>query len=152
MKWERRFLSMAELVSSWSKDPSTKVGAVIADPFNRVVSVGYNGPPRRTHDDVVADRDRKLRRTIHAEKNAILFARRDLFGCSLFVTHHPCAQCASLIAQAGIARVFHLPTPDQFAVRWRDDMMEAQEIFDECGILLRVLNTSVDTDGIIKSD
>ena len=40
-KWDRRFMDMATLVSMWSKDPSTKCGAVIVDPMNRIVSVGH---------------------------------------------------------------------------------------------------------------
>ena len=42
-KWETRFLEMARLVSGWSKDPSTKVGAVIVRPDKTIASVGYNG-------------------------------------------------------------------------------------------------------------
>ena len=40
--WDLRFLDMSQLISSWSKDPSTQVGAVIVDSNNRVESVGYN--------------------------------------------------------------------------------------------------------------
>lgn len=77
-KWDHRFLELAELVGSWSKDPSTQVGAVIVDIDNRIVSTGFNGFPRGCldHADTLGDRDRKLLRTIHAEDNALLFARR----------------------------------------------------------------------------
>jgi dCMP deaminase len=43
--WDLRFLTLAKTVSTWSKDPSTKVGAVIVDKNRRVVSLGYNGFP-----------------------------------------------------------------------------------------------------------
>ena len=49
--WDNRFLDMAKLVSTWSKDPSTRVGAVIVDPSNRLVSVGYNGFPKGVTDN-----------------------------------------------------------------------------------------------------
>ncbi|MBI2669577.1 MAG: hypothetical protein HYX20_00290 [Candidatus Yanofskybacteria bacterium] len=49
-KWDRRFLALAEFVAQWSKDPSTKTGAVIVDSNNRLVSVGYNGFPRGVND------------------------------------------------------------------------------------------------------
>lgn len=134
-KWDGRFYEMALLVSSWSKDPSTRVGAVIADDKNRVVSVGYNGPPRGTEDGPF-DRATKLRRTIHAEANAIMFARRDLDGCSLYVTSHPCGPCAAKIAQAGIARVVCPEPSGDFADRWSEDVAEAKGIFKEAGITL----------------
>jgi dCMP deaminase len=49
--WDVRFLEMAKLVSTWSKDPSTQVGAVLVDPCHRVVSLGFNGFPRAIADD-----------------------------------------------------------------------------------------------------
>ncbi len=48
--WNKRFLDLAEHVASWSKDPSTKVGAVVVDEKKRVVSLGYNGFPRGVLD------------------------------------------------------------------------------------------------------
>jgi len=67
-KWDRRFLEMAGLVASWSKDPSTQVGAVIVRPNKTIVSVGYNGFPRAVRDDqsLYQDRPTKLMRTVHA--------------------------------------------------------------------------------------
>lgn len=85
-KWDARHLEMAHHVSAWSKDPSTKVGARITDSRNRVISEGFNGPPRGVQDDPTVDRETKLRRTIHAERNAILFARQALTGTTLYVT------------------------------------------------------------------
>ena len=95
--WGRRFLHLAEHVSTWSKDPSTLVGAVIADD-NRVVSVGFNGFPRGCDDSpaLYAERERKYRRVIHAEANALLFAARPLAGCTLYTwppARWPAARC-----------------------------------------------------------
>lgn len=136
MKWDRHFLRMADLVASVSKDPSTQVGAVIVDAHNRVVSQGYNGFPRGVRDDaeLLANRDEKLRRTIHAETNAILFASRSLAGCTIYVTHPPCAKCAAKIIQTGIARVVCPPPADTFAERWADDMASAMAMFVEAGV------------------
>ena len=50
-KWDLRFLEMARNAASWSKDPSTKVGAIIVDDDKRVISVGYNGFPKGVRDD-----------------------------------------------------------------------------------------------------
>lgn|SRR5574337_504686 len=127
-KWQRRFLDMANLVASWSKDPSTKVGAVIADSDNRVVSLGFNGAPRNV-DDAFVSREQKLLRTIHAELNALHFARGDVSGCTIYVTHPPCAQCAASIIQRGIKEVvFPKPNAD-FMSRWAENYAEAVDMF-----------------------
>lgn len=137
-KWDLYGIKQAHLAASMSKDPSTKVGAAIFDDKKRVVSTGYNGPPRGTEDSI-ADRETKLRRTLHAELNAILFAQRDLAGCTIYVTHHPCAQCAAVIVQSGIESVVApRPSNDAFSHRWTDDIREAQAIFKEAGVRLRL--------------
>jgi dCMP deaminase len=134
-KWDKRFLALAHLVATWSKDVSTKVGAVIVDDNNRVVSLGYNGAPRGTNDSeaVMGDRDEKLRRTVHSEVNAILFSRRDLSGCSLYCTHPPCSKCMALIIQAGIRRVVCRPPTAEFRARWKEDFDTSRFMADESG-------------------
>jgi len=141
-KWDDRMLDLANLVSTWSKDPSTGVGAVIVDEKNRVVSLGFNGFPRGVHDseDVLFDRDEKLRRTIHAEENALLFAGRSVEGCTLYLTHPPCARCAAKIIQSGIARVVAQKASDGFEERWAVDMRSTLEMFAEVGILFCVVD------------
>jgi dCMP deaminase len=129
---------MAHEVAKWSKDPSTQVGARITR-GKILVSEGFNGPPAGMQDDPTISREAKLRRTIHAERNAVLFAQRDLSGCTIYVTHHPCSQCAALISQAGITRVVcPRPAPD-FATRWAEDITEAQSIFRDTGVTLELV-------------
>src|SRR3990172_2103187 len=80
--WDSRFLRLAEFVAQWSKDPNTKVGAVIVDGTHRIVSLGFNGFPRGVDDDErLRNRELKLKLMVHAEMNAILFAGRALDGC-----------------------------------------------------------------------
>lgn len=134
-KWDIRHMAMAFHAAEWSKDPSTKVGARIVDAFSRVVSEGFNGPPRGTSDLHSGDREKKLRRTLHAESNAIDFAERNLIGCTIYVTHHPCSQCAARVAQNGIKKVVYAINRD-FEDRWRVDVSEAREIFHESGVLI----------------
>jgi dCMP deaminase len=137
-KWTFRFIEMAKLVASWSKDPSTKVGAVIVDGSNRVVSLGYNGFPAGVHDDhdILVDRDRKIMRTIHAEENAIIFSKQSLQGCSIYVTHPPCAGCAAKIIQTGIASVAYASPSDEFLSRWQKQYDEAIAMFYEAGLIV----------------
>lgn len=131
--WDARFLDMARLVASWSKDPSTQVGAVIVDPCNRVVSTGFNGFPRGIADEYTT-REAKLLRTLHAEVNAILFAGRDLTGCRIYVTHTPCARCAVQIIQSGISCVLSAAPTIEFATRWQNEVAESIELMCEAGI------------------
>ncbi|HXH10805.1 MAG TPA: deaminase [Alphaproteobacteria bacterium] len=113
-KWDLRFLRLAEHISQWSKDPSTKCGSVIVDPDGRVVSVGYNGFPRGVidSDERLLDRDTKYRMTVHCEINAIMFAGHSLTGCTLYTWPMvACSNCVAVIIQSGIAR--HVaPTSD----------------------------------------
>ena len=134
-KWDARHLSMCHEIAKWSKDPSTQVGARITR-GKILVSEGFNGPPAGMQDDPAIDRETKLRRTLHAEQNAILYAQRDLTGCMMYVTHHPCARCAAQIAQAGIKRVVCNAPDPAFAVRWADDIAEAQLILTHAGVEL----------------
>jgi dCMP deaminase len=71
--WDRRFLEMAELVSNWSKDSSTRVGSVIVDGDKRVISTGYNGFPRKIFDNPLdlEDRTRKYQKVLHSEINRL---------------------------------------------------------------------------------
>lgn len=131
--WHHRFIGLAQHHATWSRDPSTHVGAVIVDASRRIVSVGYNGPPRGT-DDTLRDREQRLLRTIHAETNAILFARRDLAGCALYVTHHPCAHCAAVIIQSGLKQVCMPPVSAAFRERWYASVHEAAVMFREAGV------------------
>ena len=84
-KWDSRFMEMAELVSTWSKDPSTQIGVVIVDPLRRIVSTGYNGFPRGLSDapERYEERSVKYAHIVHGELNAILSAdSRRLEGAS----------------------------------------------------------------------
>lgn len=135
-KWDIRFLKLAEHVATWSKDPSTKVGAVIVNPFKRVVSLGYNGFPAGTSDDeaLYNDRAKKYERIVHGEMNAILFAKGDLFMTTLYtVPFMPCSRCAAMIIQAGIVRVV---APFNDNPRWIESFKLTEELFNEAGVKL----------------
>ena len=152
-KWDKRFLELAEHVSNWSKDPSTKVAAVIIDNKNRVVSLGYNGFPRGCNDceDILNDRDKKYQRVIHAEPNAILFAQKDLTGHTIYTyPFSPCNNCSALIIQAGITRVVAPSASDELKERWKDNMAVARQMFTEAGVILEI--TDNDFSRVIDSN
>lgn len=134
--WSKRFLTMAQLVSTWSRDPSTKVGAVITDKKNRIISIGFNGFPTGIKDtpERLNDRDTKYSIIIHAEKNAIKFANRDLSGSTLFTyPFMPCSQCASYVIQSEITRVVSLENDNP---RWQASFNLSTKLFKEAGIEL----------------
>lgn len=136
--WDHRFLDMAALVSTWSKDPSTKVGAVITR-GKFVVSLGFNGHPAGVEDSAarLQDRETKYRTIIHAELNAILSARQPLDGCTLYVVPFmPCSSCGAVIVQAGIKRVVTLESNNE---RWAESFEITRTIFAEAGIELVIL-------------
>lgn len=138
-KWDQRFLELAAVVASWSKDPSTKCGCVIVDAQRNVVAPGYNGFPRRCDDspELYADRARKLRRVVHAEANALLTARAPLAGCTAYTTPFPpCAGCAAMLIQAGIARVVAPAASADLLARWGEDLAEAERMYREAGVEL----------------
>lgn len=137
-KWQGRFIKLAEEISTWSKDQSSRVGAVIVRPDRTIASIGFNGFPRGVNDshERIANRDTKLLYTIHAEMNAILSAKEPLAGYSIFVwPFQPCAHCAASIIQSGIKDVYcpfnaHLESYE----RWAESFKAALQMFDEAGV------------------
>lgn len=134
--WDLRMLGLAEHVSAWSRDPSTKVGAAITRPDHTIASLGFNGFPRGVADtkERLEDRTMKLQMVVHAEMNAILNAREPLHGYILYcVPFHPCSNCAAAIIQAGIRRVvFGGETPE----RWRENVNLSSAILREAGVTI----------------
>lgn len=137
--WNDRFLALAHHVAGWSKDPSTKVGAVIVDPQKRVVGMGFNGFPRGVDDDPAryAERALKYKLVVHAEANAILNATASVVGCTLYATLFPCHECAKLIVQAGIAKVV-APFPE--LGRWSDSHSYSDLMFSEAGVEVELMS------------
>lgn len=139
-KWVKRFLGLAKHISQWSKDPSTKTGAVLTAADNRIISLGYNGFPKGVEDDPddYSDRATKYERIIHSEVNAIVAARTNLEGCTLYCFPlMPCARCATLIIQTGVAKVV-FPYMDDPAVleRFEKSHEHAIVMFQDAGIEL----------------
>ena len=132
-RWDNRFMRLAREVSSWSKDPSTKVGAVLVRD-RRIVATGYNGFPRgMVDDDRLQVRDIKYKRVIHAEMNAVLFAGPDgARGATVYIygMRGPCNNCSKHLIQAGIRRVVCCgpePRPD-----WSVELEDSKFMLAEC--------------------
>lgn len=137
VKWDLWFLDLAKYISTASKDPSTKCGAVIIDEDRRLVSAGYNGFPKGDPDFEwhYNDRALKLEKIIHAEVNAILFAQRSLKNCTLYT--YPfgcCSRCAAVVIQSGIKRVISPILPTE-KTQWVDNLKISSDLFYEADVL-----------------
>ena len=133
-KWAGRFLRQAQEVATWSKDPSTKVGCIIANDAHQVLALGYNGFPSVIPDkkEYLETKATKLALVLCAEMNAVLNATTSLKGATAYVTHRPCSRCTMVLLQAGLKRVVYLnPHPEN----WRNDSQELlREVLEELEI------------------
>jgi dCMP deaminase len=136
-KWDERFLEMAKLVSTWSKDPSTQTGAVIVRNDRTVVSVGFNGFPKNMSDspDLYADREQKYSRIIHCEMNALLHANEKVEGMTLYTyPFASCDRCAVHMLQAGIDRFVFPALAEDKKERWAEPLAKTKKYFEEAGV------------------
>ena len=140
-KWDERFLTLAEHISGWSKDPSTKVGCVVVGEAREIRSTGVNGFPRGIADDIerLEDREQKYPLICHAEENAIMHAARiglSLKGCTAYVTWPPCTRCARSLIQAGVVEVVY-PQESDVPERWLADFEMSTQMMGEAGLTIR---------------
>ena len=136
-KWDKRFLEMAKLISTWSKDPSTQVGT-IAVRNRTVIAQGYNGFPRSIKDDErYNNRTIKYKYIVHSEMNAIFNAAENgvsLRDSTIYTVGLPvCHDCAKGLIQVGIKRVVtpEIETPE----RWLESLALTEQMFEEAGIV-----------------
>lgn len=145
-RWDRRFLGVAKHISAWSKDPSTKVGAVLVNGLDQVVGLGYNGFPRGVEDteERYNDRDLKYPMVVHAEVNAIIQAGHEARGSTLYV--YPsfmlppiCADCAKAAIQAGVKGIvgYEPNETDERVKRWAGSISHAKTMWEEAGLSIR---------------
>lgn len=141
--WDQRWMSVARLVASWSKDRSRKCGAVIVDNRNVLIAVGWNGFPRGLHDEVDARHERpaKYKWTEHAERNAIFNAAANghaTSGARIYIPWYPCADCARAIIQSGIVEMIAVE-PDWADAIWAADFLVVREMLAEACVTVRFL-------------
>ena len=134
-RWMKYGFTLCRVNAAMSKDPSTKVGAVILRPDGTLLSSGWNGFPPGADDspDLYENRNTKYSRIIHAEMNAILGATEKCTGCVLFTWPlPPCDRCAAHIAKAGISLV--IAPSDYDPARWGESCSLARNVLMECGV------------------
>jgi dCMP deaminase len=136
-----RFIGLAQHISTWSKDPSTKVGCVVVGEDREIRSTGFNGFPRGIDDDEdrLMDREKKYPLICHAEENAIMHAARigvSLKDSTAYVTWPPCSRCARSLIQAGIREIVY-PETGKIPERWIEDFTISDSMLNEAGVAVR---------------
>lgn len=135
--WDRYFMDIAFSAGERSTCPRAAVGAVIVID-NEIVSTGYNGAPigaPHCEDEgcIIDPETNHCVRAVHAEVNAIIRAKRNLKGATIYCTHRPCTECSKAIANAGISMV-------KYAIRYYDNrcrlwgVLTQDELLDQFGI------------------
>lgn len=132
-EWDRRIINMALEVKGWVKVVDG-VGAIVCAPDRRWLSPGYSGFPAGIEDTKprLMDDDERRRLSSHAELNAIINARADVSGFTLYSTKFPCHECAKAIINSRIRRVV-APRPDA-ETRWHQSQTDAWKMFREAGV------------------
>lgn len=145
-KWDKRYLALAAEVATWSKDPSTQVGAVTVGKKKEVLSQGFNGFPRGIEDTDKRynHRETKYKFVVHAEMNAIYnatYSGTSLDGATLYVYGLPiCSECAKGIIQVGIKKV--VVEKSKELDNWNESVELSKAMFDEAGVELIIIGKS----------
>ena len=127
ISWDQTWMEICQVIAKRSKDPKRKIGALIVNEDNRIISIGYNGMPK-TKEGIDNDKvypwtkvgksieDTKYAYVVHAELNAILNAAsngQSVKGCTLYVTYNCCNECCKAIIQSGIKKVVYMYSKDK---------------------------------------
>lgn len=144
MKWNPYFISLLNGICAKSKDTSTKVGAIIVNEDNIIVSTGWNGFCRGTKDDIEKyperyERPAKYQYTEHAERNALYNAARigaKVKDSTIYVSLPPCIECTRGIIQTGIKKVVvdKRNIKEDFLERWKKDFQISKILFEEAKV------------------
>ncbi len=137
-KWALRFLRIAREVSKWSKDPSTKIGAVAVGPDRNIIATGYNGFPKGIEDteERLNNRELKYSLVVHAEMNCVYNANLNgvsLRSSTIYIYGLPCcSDCAKALIQCQVIEVVY--TAPKKVPRWQESSKLAMDMFREANI------------------
>ncbi|MBF0399977.1 MAG: hypothetical protein HQL90_04345 [Magnetococcales bacterium] len=118
------FLRLAAEESKKSINPHHKVGSVVSHPDDGVIAIGHNHAVADLHGTPM----------IHAEIAAMVTAKKPMSGCTMYVTHPPCADCSKAIAASGIKKVVFLRGSDAFNAKWKDDCATGMVVLLAAGV------------------
>ena len=147
--WSDKYIKLAKEISTWSKDPSTKIGAVVVGADGQILSQGFNGFPRGIKDseERLNNRERKYELVVHGEMNAIYNASLNgvsLKDSTIYVYGLPtCNECAKGIIQVGIKKVVAM-RPEKYNSDWDKSNKNAAALFKEADITYLIKVEEVD--------
>lgn len=142
-RWDRHFIELAAFIAQrFSKDPSTKVGAVLVGSDRRIVSMGFNGFARNVREDIPDRHKRPIKYlfTAHAERNALDNADGPVRGTTLYMNYQPipCCHCTLGVIQNGIKEIVGPPIPfPGKGVHWQKELSLSMEMLQEAKIQIR---------------
>jgi len=108
MKWDEYFMELAKAAALKSEDPSTQVGCVIVDQNNEIISCGFNNFPINADPEYMTnEKPMRYLISIHAEMRALIYAKRSIEGCKVYVTHASCENCLKHLIVAGVKEIVY---------------------------------------------
>lgn len=130
--WKQTFIAVAKELAKRSKDPHTKVGAVLVKD-NCILATGYNGEPRNFTYEFDWATEEKYDYVIHAEMNVIANAvyngaGNSVKGSEIYLTLSPCHKCMLMLVQFGVSKVYYIDEYKDFAL--------SKKIAEHSGIVL----------------
>jgi dCMP deaminase len=144
--WHSRYLKLAKEISTWSKDPSRKIGAVAIGSKGQVLAQGFNGFPRGILDskERLNNREIKYQYIVHAEMNLIYNATYNgvsLDGSTVYVYGLPvCSECAKGLIQVGVKMIVIPDNLKDIPDNWIKSWQLTQSMLDEAGIKIAYVN------------
>lgn len=156
--WDEFFMRHVYLAATKSKDPSSKIGAILVKD-GVIISEGYNGFPRGVIDssERYSNREEKYKYVVHAEVNSILNAARNGIstkGSIMYTNGIPCNECAKSVIQAGVIEVIIHDGWPMGKIggdgRWDNSAKITSTMFGECGIKVRSLTMYLGLNGLVN--
>lgn len=141
VEWDQLFMEKVYLIAKKSKDPRTKIGAVLVK-NNVAILEGFNGFPRKVKDyrSRYEDREIKYKLVVHAEANSVFVAAKlgiSIDGATCYTQGMPCNECCKALLQGGIKEiVIHSRWPSM-GPKWEEAAKWSELMCDEAGIKVR---------------
>lgn len=163
MTFNEWYLKGCYWVSEKSKDPSTKIGCILINQNNRIISCGYNGIPKglEDSDNRLNNRTEKYKFVEHAERNCIYSAAQhgiSTLNSTLYINGYPCCDCARAIISAGINKiVIHkefytimLESTINTDKTWLKDISDSSQMLLEAKIIVDFVSCKLNVKGYFR--
>lgn len=153
--WDELFMRKVYEIATKSKDPRTKIGAVLVRD-NHAILEGYNGFPKGVSDEFgrYSDKETKYKFVVHAEANSVLIAARfgiSTEGCTLYTQGIPCNECTKTVIQAGVKEiVVHKQWPNLYSSpKWSESIKVSKTMLAEACVDIRWLDKKLNMVGYL---